>query len=175
VGVPILDYSPMEHLRCGSRVCTQSTVNPTANFTRVPGAPIALRADRREVGGIREAAGQHSRRGWIALFSTSVEGSCGNAPLRCSSRFSASHVQRQEAIEDITRIDPPVSPTQLRQVLEDDPQFSSERQQRAPGKPTAATRNPRLRKNGNWTDKQLNAAIGLTCSSTRPLQLMMKE
>jgi hypothetical protein len=67
------------------------------------------------------------------MFSTSFEGNCGSAPLRRSSRLSASHVHRHEAIEDITRIDPLVSPTQLRQVLEDIPQFPSEWQHRAPG------------------------------------------
>jgi hypothetical protein len=53
VAVPILDYSPLERLRCGSRVCTQSTVNLATNCTRTPRAPTTPRADRREVRGIR--------------------------------------------------------------------------------------------------------------------------
>jgi hypothetical protein len=52
VGVPILDYSPLERLRCGSRVYTQTTVNPTGNFAHVPRALAAPKADWREVGGI---------------------------------------------------------------------------------------------------------------------------
>jgi hypothetical protein len=92
VVVSAVDYLPLELLRCGSRFFPQSTVNLASNSNHTPQAPAVPRVDRKEVEGIRGGTGQRSRRGGIALFSTSVEGSCGSAPLRHSS-IRQSHTQ----------------------------------------------------------------------------------
>jgi hypothetical protein len=62
-------------------------------------------------------------------------------------------------VEDITCTESPGSPSHLRRVLQDLPDFPTQPQGRPRGRPTAASRASRIKKNGNWTDEQLKAAL----------------
>jgi hypothetical protein len=168
IGSSPIDYSPLERLQRGSRVSTEA-IACEAILCPEPGAggPSGGGAHKGAEGSSLTSVGELAMH-YFQVYQGGMH-TCSPPSFYPPYTYSAAKGGGGGRYYVHGSLG---NPSHLRRVLQDLPDFSTQPQGRPRGRPTAASKASRIKKNGNWTDEQLKATLAAHddqgCHTGRP-------